>query len=260
MIKISQSLIKDTIEKDVCPYFIKQKYIDRKEGEQSLAMLKGNYFEHHLLGRTRDGVEPKFEQLKTKGKNGDYRPAVEVELDNIIKWARGIMQSVGFNIADGDKQFTVETDTMIGHIDLRTGDVQKPERKCIIDVKYTDTDLDDRWRGWGMFMDEPSANWGEKIQAVHYVTVHGLQFNQWLPFYFAVFSSKGWARFIKVEISQQQIDRHLERVQHTAERFHQMVVEDFPVRSTFAKCTQCPMFELCDKKILVPEIEIYYAE
>jgi hypothetical protein len=66
MLKISQSLINDLTDANMCPKHIKFKYYEGKERIQSDAMFAGNYFEFHVLGDTRDHNFPVFENVDRK--------------------------------------------------------------------------------------------------------------------------------------------------------------------------------------------------
>lgn len=80
-IKISQSFIKDAMKTKsldpkvqclpaYCPQFLKFRYVDKLETKPSDAMVLGNYFEWHLLGATRNGIEPVIPKKGIK----DLRP------------------------------------------------------------------------------------------------------------------------------------------------------------------------------------------
>lgn len=80
-VKISQSLMKDIyatrsvdpkeiVKPKHCPRHLKYKYVDGLETVPSDAMLDGKYFEWHLLGATRNGIEPILPKINVR----DLRP------------------------------------------------------------------------------------------------------------------------------------------------------------------------------------------
>lgn len=103
-VKMSQSLIKDllktrsidqkvTITPQYCPQYIKFKYVDGLKTKPSDAMLLGSYFEWHLLGAVRDGIEPKLPRInirdrrpsKSSSKNTMFEYIMDKAPDAIIK-------------------------------------------------------------------------------------------------------------------------------------------------------------------------------
>lgn len=92
-VKMSQSLMKDILktrsidEKIVmlpvhCPQYIKHKYVDRLPTTPSDAMLLGTYFEWHLLGAVRDGIEPKLPRINVR----DQRPSKSSSKNTMIEY------------------------------------------------------------------------------------------------------------------------------------------------------------------------------
>lgn len=92
-VKMSQSLIKDimktkSIDERIimlpahCPQYIKHKYVDRLRTKQSDAMLLGSYFEWHLLGAVRDGIEPKLPRINIR----DQRPTKSASKNSMVEY------------------------------------------------------------------------------------------------------------------------------------------------------------------------------
>lgn len=245
---ISQSLIKDTLPLDVCPRFIHFRYIQRIKTQPSDAMFKGLYFEWHLLGTVRDATEPIYERLKGGGK-----PEVQLQLDSIIFKAEQVMIRAGIDIARGEKQLHIETDTLEGHLDLVTNDFQKPGGKAIYDVKYTDTKIDDRYNGWG---DAENAS-AVRLQAMHYVILYHQKYGVYLPFYYLVFGKSGWVRFIRIRISDEApILQHMGTIEYVVRKLTDMGANGWKATPEFNKCTACQFNAICDSKAMIPKVEM----
>lgn len=248
---MTQSLIKDAIEVDACPRAIYYKYVEERNTPPSDAMFKGLYFEHYLLGATRDGETPVFEANKT-GK--DTRPAAQRKLDEVtIPRAKVLMEALGINITRDNVQLEVVADRRVAHIDLLSNDIIDPTKLALYDVKHTDTDLDDRWRGWADF----DSMWKEKFQAVHYAVTYHESTGLWLPFYFLVFGGGGWVRIIKVEITEAAIANYNNTYSLAEERLNDFNRNNWPPVPAFNKCTVCPHQDICDARAKVPEVETF---
>lgn len=90
---ISQSLIKDVIvtnsidpklvvKPNFCPRYLKFKYIDKLETSASDVMISGQYFEWHLLGATRSGIEPIIPRVGIK----DLRPTKSAPRNTMLSY------------------------------------------------------------------------------------------------------------------------------------------------------------------------------
>jgi hypothetical protein len=259
---ISQSLIKDAWPQDVCPKYIEFKYVLCVEGKRTPAMFRGLYFEWHLLGAVRDGVEPVYPDNKTTStkelsdgsKIKDKRPKEQLELDILVAQARAVLLAMGLNPDKGEKQVFLEKDGLSGTIDWRTGDIVKREREALYDVKYTESKYDDRWNGWADFDTMPE----QKLQAVHYIILdQKATGGEYKPFYFLVFGKGGWVRVIKVELSSDGIAHHELRVHETKAKLKEWRKAKFKAKPSFNKCIECPYREVCPDRSLVPEIEVF---
>jgi CRISPR/Cas system-associated exonuclease Cas4 (RecB family) len=254
---ISQSFIKDSMGNDVCPKYIKYRFVDRIELPPTDAMLKGKYFEWHLLGATRDGTEPKFEELSRgrKAADGsmDKRPKEQLEMDELISYAREVLKTVGLDTSQGEKQLRITTDGMDGHIDWVTKDISDATRKAIYDVKYTDTKFDDRWNGWADF----ESKWDAKLQAAHYTILYFAKYGVYLPFYFLVFGKAKWCRIIKVHLTQIGVDQHATKLADAEIRLDKWEEQGFPATPEFNKCMVCGYNGICPHRAIKPTIEIF---
>lgn len=244
--KISQSLVRDISDPDVCGRYIHFKYVLGEKTDPTDAMFNGLYFEWHLLGTVRDGKEPKFEPLKAGGKPKDQQ-----DLDVLIFKAKNLMQSMGINIASGEKQLRLETDVLEGHLDLVTNDFQNPERKAIYDVKWTATKYDDRWNGWGDAQHDPNV----RLQSSHYTYLYNQVRGEYIPFYYFIFGKIGWVRVIKTELTKQGLDQHINTLEFATTKLSYMAENGFPASPEFNKCQSCPFFLKCDKRAILPTVE-----
>lgn len=260
---ISQSFLKD-VNKALCPKFLYFRHVKGMESPATDAMNKGKYFEYHLVGACR-GEVPKYETLKTGGKS-----QIQKDLDEMVSYARNIMENMGVDITNGESQVRIETDLFVGHLDLVTTDFQNTDRKCIIDVKYTDTALDDRWNGWGSIESggdngTPAYN-DAKIQALHYTKLYYDKHGVYVPFYFFIFGQSGkdaltgekkkWVRILKFEIMPSSMvdyeDKRLEQLQQSLNFFKQTYWKANP---EFNTCQYCPFNSICTDKAIFPIVE-----
>jgi len=164
MVNISQSLINDVLYNSddqlspcSCPLFLKRRYVDKWETSGSDLMLAGRYFEWHLLGATRDMVEPKIPRVNVKklsptssAKKEDMSAWLEkkgifmtgtkealyerikefpaeydngdpstrqMEIDGIIAIAKQVLEKMGLDVSKGRKQVKLVHKDTEGHID-----------------------------------------------------------------------------------------------------------------------------------------------
>lgn len=209
-------------------------------------MFYGQYFEWHLLGAVRSGIEPKFSEKL----NGEDRKA-KVQLDELILKAKMIMAISGINIPSGEKQLRLETDTLEGHLDLVTNDFQNPGAKAIYDVKWTATKFDDRWNGWADPENDPNV----KLQALQYIKLYKDVRGDWVPFYYLIFGKSGWVRYIKVVATENGIKSHVLTLENATGILAEMANTGFAAKPEFNKCQSCFFASECDKKSLLPAVE-----
>jgi hypothetical protein len=257
---LSQSFINDAIDREVCPKYMQYKYIDGAEQdneEEKNVMFRGRYFEWHLLGATRDNIEPVFipNKIATKKKDNkiDTRPQAQADLDDLIIKAREICKRLGLDTSKGDKQLFIQSEDISGNIDWITRDPfhTDEDRQAIIDVKYTETAFDDRYRGWADFETKDDA----KTQAVHYIILNYLKTGKYLPFYFFVFGKAGWVRIIKVKLTPEGLDVHINKVNHVREIAMKWHEDGWPARAEFNKCAACGYVSTCPARALMPGVE-----
>lgn len=137
--------------------------------------------------------------------------------------------------------------TFEGHLDLFALYKSKP---AIIDVKYTDTQEDDRFRGWG----EPEEM--DHTQALFYVWLWYKMTGQRVPFYYLVFGASGWIKFLEVDISEESLEMfevQLEGFLTQLDGFEPKACGKFNV------CQKCPFLNDCESAQLIPELEIIEA-
>lgn len=251
--KISQSFYKDAnkhVGPGGCLYFMYLRYVKGLDTPPSDAMFMGLYFEWHLLGAVRSGKEPIFER-GVKGQK--LKP--QLDLDIQIEEARALMTKMGVNLKDGQTQVRLETDTLVGHLDLVTNDYMNPSRQAIYDVKWTATKEDDRWRGWA----DPEEMEDIKIQARHYILLYKEVLGNYVPFYFFVFGKSGWVKVVKVQVMQESIELHLQQLEKARLHLEDFHGKGWPASPEYNKCRSCPFYKICDKKTLLPVAEIITA-
>jgi hypothetical protein len=260
-VMLSQSFMNDAIKNDICPAYLKNKYIDlieeREEEDTKNAMFKGRYFEWHLLGATRDGIEPIFDK-NTIGKKDlygrkDFRPAAEIEMDLIVENASELLYSMGLDPDEGEKQKEVISEDFIGHLDWVTRDLKNPDRKAIYDVKYTETKIDDRFIGWADFESKHES----RLQAIHYIIMMYLETGEYMPFYFLIFGKSGWVRVIKVEMTSEGLTWHENTVKRVKERVELWKKTGWIAVPEYNKCIRCGYMSICKQRAISPNIEVF---
>lgn len=248
--KISQSLIRDLWDVDVCPRFIHFKYIEKRHAEPTDAMLKGLYFEWHLLGAVRSGIEPVFKRLDGGGKS-----QIEKDMEQAVFRAKNILIRAGIRVDDkAQVQVHLETEATEGHLDLITNDFQKPGKLAIYDTKWTDTKIEDRYNmGWADAENKPEV----KLQAVHYIKLYYDLYGVYLPFYYLIFGKSGWVRFIQIRISDEGvIAEHELKMANAVNILTNMGNSGWKAKPEFNKCIACPFYEICDSRALLPRVEL----
>lgn len=245
---ISQSLIKAVLPQDACPLQIKHKFIEGKPSPPSELMVRGQYFEHHLIGATRGGQEPVLEKLKKGGMS-----QAEKDLNELITYAKAMFDELGLNVAEGESQVEIQVGELEGHIDHINYDIQNRQRKAIYDVKYTETKYDDRWNGWADF----DSLIDPKIQAAQYIMLYHAKYGQYIPYYFLVFGKSFWCRIIKVVVTGQSIVYHTNRIELTKQRLNQWKEDGWPAAPEYYKCAKCPYANECKHVATIPEIETF---
>lgn len=258
---ISQSFIKEALPNEVCPAYLKFRYIEKIEveddDETKSVMFRGRYFEWHLLGATRGGDEPVFvpNKIGKKQPDGsmDYRPKAQIDLDIFVVKAKAVLKEMGLDVKKGKKQVFLKSDDMNGTLDWITNCLIQPEREAIYDVKYTETAYDDRWNGWANFEDK----WEAKLQATQYILLYWMKYEKFVPFYFAIFGKSGWCRIIKIELTKDGVEAHERTVAIIHDKIDKWTENGWKAVPDFVTCMKCGYADICKEKATKPEIEVY---
>lgn len=242
--KISQSTIKDYFRENTdegCMHRFKLKYVDGikpEETDELTAFKKGQLFEFHAIGATRDGSG---EPATKKNQNGATpKPVADIML--MAEYAKEIMRKM--NIELTAVQPTLETEDRIGHPDAFCKIPDMGE--AILDIKYTETKADDRFRGWG----DPASM--DHTQAKDYVDLYRLTNGKALPFFYLVFGKDGWIKPVRIRITHETLDFHRQSVIHLKSVLKS---EKYLPTKSFNTCMDCDFIKLCNKKKSIPTIE-----
>jgi len=265
--KQSQSFLKRYLDQGYCKHAIKLEYVDGHKTEPSEVMTRGLYFEHHLIGGTRHGEVPELPKLKvSQVKSGLWRVGNEKAiystesdalnnaistdqkvLDELIQDAKVVMDDLG--IVPIEVQPEWEHDGFEGHPDLVAEIKSLNIPKAIIDIKYTETKLDDRWTGWADIENSGKHHY----QALGYTYLSQFIYGEALPFFFLIFGKSGWVRFIRIRILEESLAHFI----GVMEQAKQMVKEETwdPI-GDYNVCRKCQFFDVCNQMTIVPQVEI----
>ena len=237
-IQISQSALRDFYNPACCRLFWQEKYLNGFRTEPTDAMKAGLVFESKLLTKSRDGQVWEYPKLK----NGEPSKA-ESDLNVLVEKARELFTHI--QIEPLEIQPVWEVDDLLAHPDLVCASVLAP--KAIVDVKYCGYADTDRFNGW---FDLEKV---DKLQAVHYVYMHYLRFNEWVPFFYMIFFKNGGVKLIDVKLTVAAVDAH----KALLNQFRQdvAILDTGTVDSTFSQCVRCPLNTNCAKRVLVPIME-----
>lgn len=245
MINISPSLVNKL--NTACPKQIYYEKIERIKTEPSELMLKGRYFEHHLIGGTVDGEIPELPKLKNGSKSAD-----EKALDELLIFAKEVLNANGIDFESGQKQVRFEHDGMSGVVDYIGLDFLNKDRMALYDLKYTETKEDDRWNGWGDIEYKPDA----KFQAIHYIRLAYEEFKVWMPYYFVIFGKSKWVKVIKIVATESSIANHSVAVNASKQRLIELEASGWKPTPILQKCIKCPFNSICSDKSLKSEVEV----
>jgi hypothetical protein len=237
-VKISQSALRDFYSPSVCRLFWKEKYINGFHTEPTDAMKAGLVFESKLLTKSRGGQVWEYPKLKS----GEPSKA-ENDLNILIEKARELFNQL--QITPIEVQPIWEIADLLAHPDLLCSSVLAP--KAIVDVKYCGYADNDRFNGWH------DLEKIDKLQAVHYVYLYNLMFNEWIPFFYMVFFKNGGVKLIDVKLTVQAIDEH----KALLNQFRKDVgkLDNQSVDVTFGQCVRCPLNATCVKRVMIPQVE-----
>lgn len=240
--RLSQSAIKAyraESNPDGCMLRFKLTYIDHikpdDDGEWS-ALKKGILFERLVLGQSRDHDELIIPKLKS-----GFPDQVERDITALAEQVKSMITQLCRVDAT---QIKLQTPTRQGHPDA---EVLIEGRKAILDLKYTDTKADDRYRGWG------EVGTMDHTQALDYVDLYHEVHGEWLPFYYLVCGKGGWVRLIKINIRQDSLAHH----QQAVDTLYREITsrKEWPSSESFLTCQSCELASKCTKAVKLPRVE-----
>jgi len=235
-----------------CPRAIYYQYILSIPTPPSDLMLRGQYFEHHVIGSTRGGTEPVLPTLKT---GGDSK--IKKDLDILIEKARMLLNRLGITSEQALDTAIIQPylvyEELEGHPDYIANDFKNVERRAIYELKYTETAINDRWNGWAELDNRP----GDKFQAVHYINLYYELYGVWVPFYFLIFGKAGWVRILKIEVTELSMQLYEQDVGNAKIIFNKHNSKNWQPNTDFNKCQACPYLKICPDAINLPEVEVF---
>lgn len=293
--KISQSLINDLCDAQMCPQYIKFKYVDLILTGQSDVMFNGNYFEYYVLGDTRDHTFPAFDNVNKK----NLKPTKSAVKSKKIEY----LNSKGFVFDDEPTKEYLDEQLELLPEDFSKGEAGKAQRdlddlvlyaKNILTIlgidpslgetqvriesdtlqghlDHVNVDFQDPTRKaiydlkytetkendrWAGWLDF-SNNFNARTQATHYVNLYHEKHGVWLPFYFLIFGKTKWAKIIKASITEEGLSGHDFTIESCKQQFADLEVNGFPAKAAFNKCVKCDFYKICEQKRIVPEVEEY---
>lgn len=249
---ISQSLIKEVMKPDHCPKQIYYSFVEGKDLlEPSENMLLGRYFESELLGACRGGEKQEPRYLKGGNIAKPFQDCLE-----LVSFAKGVFANIGIDLknANTETQKQIVANNLSGNIDLRAADFQNKSRLANYDLKWTATKHDDIWNGWG----EPSEKNDAIIQATHYTLLSYYETGEWIPFYFLVFGRDKWVKVLQFVITEDQLNRHKDRIANTAATIREYAENDYKGNGDFNKCISCPFNSDCPDRSESVKVEKIY--
>lgn len=242
--KLSQSMIKGWYKEQTdsgCLHRFKLKYLDGVKAPDDgdwTCLKKGLFFEQEVIGGTRDKETINIPKLVKGGPT-----TVEKDLLVLSEYAKDIITRLNIEILE--LQPTLETADRIGHPDA----IMKFSKydRCVLDLKYTDTKVDDRFNGWG---DPQTMN---HVQALDYVDLHYQVHGTYPAFFYLIFGKSGWVKLIQVLISPESITRHRSEVAWLLNELK--TKKSYPATNSFNTCATCELMAVCDKRNKLPEVE-----
>jgi hypothetical protein len=175
----------------------------------------------------------------------------EITLKDLVEYAKKILEVMGLDVNEGEKQVFIKAGDESGHLDWVTHCYEDPELVAIYDVKFTKTKLDDWRNGWG----DPDTKEDAKIQATHYTQIYHKKHGVYPPFYFFIVGETGWIKFLRYRIFPVGFQNHKNLVKYTRDVVRNLEKHDWPARPLFNRCLFCDFAENCESRSLLPEIE-----
>lgn len=266
--KITQSFIKAMrgyLVGKTCGNLIDHQYVNGQLLPPSKAMKVGTYFEFCLTGAIpKDGQIPQPEMMKSgRDMMEPYRKA-----RNDADYVKKIIEATGFKILRSGVK--LDKGNYTGTIDIiaeTTRDITidgvtiKKGEQVVIDLKYSGL-LDDQWNelGW-MFTDKQKEYY--KTQAVQYHFISGMKF------FYLVTDSKHKEKddetgeplspsikFVYTPVDNFMIEQHILEGNDLMEKFELHKSIGFKALPEFNRCNDCPLYETCQDKALIPTIQI----
>lgn len=298
--KISQSFINDALgaaETDPasCPKYLNFKYVQNLDIDCSDAMMAGRYFEWHLLGATRDGIEPILPRVGVKDLRPKKSSTKKAKVDYLI--SKGVVigeketdESLFLKCCDlpedwsaGEPNKAQETlDQIISiarQVLLLMGlDTAEGEKQVRLEtdelVGHLDWITKDFQRPERMALydvkwtetkvDDRWNGWGEfdnklqaKTQATQYTRLYHAVHGVWVPFYFLIFGKAGWIRVLKITVTEGGVATHEFQVEATKGKLQQFKRTKWKALPEFNKCINCPYTALCPERSVVPTVETF---
>ena len=254
-IKVSQSLMKSIdkyADKEECGLVFEAKFIHNVRTPETEPMALGNWFEFIATGQLpRTGETPEAKRLKS-GKLATNYIRMEKQADNY----KEMIEAEGFEVISTGHTFK-KNKYATGICDVLA---RKDGRTCVIDLKSSGM-LNNKWEENGWHIDFLHEKHNLLIQAVHYTYLAQEEFGEPVDFYFAVYSTKNDkdSALIKIEISEERMLEHINKIRKTQVYFEQEKKRGFKPHPTFKRCTKCFMREECKLAKKTPETQtIYY--
>jgi hypothetical protein len=259
---VSQSIIKvlteyfheDTLE---CGVKIRKQYFEKIPTPHTEAQALGIYFEYMATGYLpKDTLPPVPDKVYVgtarEKLSADYQRANEsAELFKLFAEKYGIEI-----ITTGEY---MNHDGVSGITDIRA---KFNGEECIIDLKYSSL-FDDKFTDFGWHV--PSLPMKPKLmlQPTHYKwlarRLYGVHD---MPFYFWIFSAKDSmkAKIIRCNIDEAHVDIHdttIDKIRQYIDHFYNNP-DKLEARPKYLRCMECPFYNDCDHKIVMPEVETVY--
>lgn len=239
----------------------KYKQVNLKPSKSDTKSVKVKFLqdrEHNVEGLTVAELNEKLQFEPSEYVCGEKLTAYK-DCDDLVSFSREVLEKIGLDLDNGESQLDIQTELLSGAIDHRNRDINNSGSLANYDLKYTETSENDRWNGWG----NPEDKWDSILQAAHYTLVSYEETGNWMPFYFLVFginksqNKRKWVKIVRYQFTQDSINQHKVKIAHTAEVIREYAQNDYKGKSTFNKCNSCPFNEMCEDRVLIPEVETY---
>ena len=247
--KISQGLVRDFYDDNVCQIKWEETYLNGFRTNPSPAMLDGLVFEQNVIGMSRGG---EFYEIP-KGKTGKPLKR-ETDLLALAEKSKKMMFDLDIELIDVQPEW--ETKDLIGHPDAL---IKYKGELAIMDLKYTGMKETEncRWNpyAWGNIVDEKTGEiYKDFTQAIHYIEMYYQEHGVYLPFFYLIFGKSGWCKFIMIEPTKETLEKYrlkLKKVKRDIKNFKPKPINNYAI------CRKCSV--MCNKRTTKPIIqEILY--